>query len=189
MKNILFLFSWLLLFSCNGNGQTTDPRLNNNANSNFIFNGDYDTLLTLEMATVITGFDAANANKMHTMKGMMGETLRYYWENGREFVKEKAASNRKKVSYPRSDSVQLKWVDAEADKTSFLDFIDLEAHPELVEINGVGENAFWNAKKQHLEVFYHGVSFTLQVDMSNDETVNKQKTIALAKLIISEKLH
>lgn len=176
-----------LLFSCKGNGQTSDPRLNNvEPNPDFVFSGDYDDLLTLEMASRITGFDSSKAQKMNTMKGMMGETLRYYWENGREEVKEKSASNRKRVSYPRSDLVQIKWVDGEADLESFLDFIDLEAHPELLKVRDVGERAYWNPEKQHLEVYYSGVSFTLQVDISNDDDLDKEKTIELAKLIITE---
>ncbi|HUH27307.1 hypothetical protein [Gelidibacter sp.] len=178
-----------LFFSCKGNGQTVDSVSINeelNPGNNFVFSGDYNDLLTLEMASRITGFDASKAKKMHTMKGMMGETLRYYWENGREEVKGKSASNRKTVSYPRSDLVQLKWVDGEADMESFLDFIDLEAHPELVEISSVGQRAYWNSEKQHLEVYYNGVSFTLQVDISNDGNLDKEKTIELAKLIITE---
>ncbi|WP_417370689.1 hypothetical protein [Gelidibacter japonicus] len=190
MKKYIYVSIFIaLFFSCKGNGQTTEPISNNdspNPDSNFVFSGDYDDLLTLEMASRITGFDASKAKKMHTMKGMMGETLRYYWENGREEVKEKSASNRKTVSYPRSDLVQLKWVDGEADMASFLDFIDLEAHPELLEINGLGQRAYWNPEKQHLEVYYNGVSFTLQVDISNDDNLDKEKTIELAKLIITE---
>lgn len=188
MRKYRYIFIFIaLLFSCKGNGQTPDPiSTHAELNPDFVFSGDYGNLLTLEMASRITGFDASKANKMHTMKGMMGETLRYYWENGREEVKEKSASNRKTVSYPRSDLVQLKWVDGEADMASFLDFIDLEAHPELVKINGVGQRAYWNSEKQHLEVYYNGVSITLQVDISNDDSLDKEKTIELAKLIITE---
>ncbi|TXE09062.1 hypothetical protein ES711_03765 [Gelidibacter salicanalis] len=180
-----------MLFSCKGNGQSTEIGLKNNAieaDSNVPFSGDYNDLLTLELASQITSFDPEQAQKMHTMKGMLGEMLRYYWENGRERHREASTPNRKNTKMTATDLVQIKWVDDEADMESFLNFIDLKAHPELVEVNGVGDNAYWNSKKQLLEVYYHGVSFTLQVDMSNDEAVNKEKTIALAKLMISEKL-
>ena len=188
MRKYRYIFIFIaLLFSCKGNGQTPDPiSTHAELNPDFVFSGDYGNLLTLEMASRITGFDASKAKKMNAMKGMVGETLRYYWENGREEVKEKSASNRKTVSCPRSDLVQLKWVDGEADMASFLDFIDLEANPELMEIDGVGQRAYWNVEKQYIEVYYNGVSFTLQVDISNDDNLDKEKTIELAKLIITE---
>ncbi len=119
---------------------------------------------------------------------MTGEILRYNWENGREVVKEKSASNRKREIYSRTDLVQIKWLDGEADMESFLEFIDLEKHPDLTKVENVGENAYWNPDKNHLEVYYNGVSFTLQVDISNEDTLDKEKTIALARLIIEERI-
>ena len=185
------LVFFCLLFLCKVNGQPTDAVTQNDKShlaSSFVFSGDYNDLLTLGMASQITGFDSSKATKMHTMKGMLAETLRYYWENGREVVINKSPSKRKRVAYPRSDLVQIKWVDGEADMDSFLKFIDLEKHPELVKVTGVGESAYWNTKKNHLEVYYNGVSFTLQVDISNDDNLNKEKTIALAKQIVKEKI-
>lgn len=149
---------------------------------------DYNDLLTLELASRITGFDPSKARKTHILKGMTGEILRYNWENGREVVKEKSASNRKRVVSSKTDIVQIKWVDFEADMDSFLDFIGLEDHPELLKINGVGESAYWNSKQNHLEVYAKGISFTLEVDISDDDTFDKEKTIALAKLIIEERI-
>ena len=153
-----------------------------------MFSGDYNELLTLELASRITGFESSKAEKMHTMKGMLAETLRYYWENGREVVKEKSTTNRKRETYPRFDIVQIKWVDGEADMESFLEFIDVEKYPELYKINDVGETAYWNPTKNHLEVYYMGVSFTIQVDISFEDNLDKELTIAFAKLIIEERI-
>lgn len=190
MKKCIYLSVFVsLLFSCKGNGQTTAPEITTpKPNSDFVFSGDYNDLLTLELASIITGFEASKAEKMHPMKGMLAETLRYYWENGREVVKEKSPSNRKRTVSTRSDIVQIKWVDGEADMESFLEFIDLEKYPDLTKVNGVGESAYWNPIKNLLEVYYNGVSFTLQVDISFDDNLDKEKTIALAKLIIEEQL-
>ena len=195
MKKILFLTICISLFSCKGNGQPTDSAPNNDASNpeaivpipdnNFVFSGNYDDLLTLELASRITGFEPSKANKMHTMRGMLAETLRYYWENGRERDKENTTPDRKNSKIGCVDLVQIKWVDSEADMESFLEFIDLEKHPDLTK---VGENAYWNPDKNHLEVYYNGVSFTLQVDISNDDIPDKEKTIALAKLIIEERI-
>jgi len=199
MKNILVLCIGIVLLSCKGNGQTPEPAGKNDSpnpksiapttDTNFMFNGDYNELLTLELASRITGFESSNAKKMHTMKGMLAETLRYYWENGREVVKEKSTTNRKRETYSRSDIVKIKCIDGEADMESFLDFVDLEKYSELYKIKDVGEAAYWNPIKNHLEVYYKGVSFTLQVNISNDEIPDKEKTIALAKLIIEEQLN
>ena len=199
MKNILVLCIGIVLLSCKGNGQTPEPAGKNDSpnpkskapttDTNLMFSGDYNELLTLELASRITGFESSNAKKMHTMKGMLAETLRYYWENGREVVKEKSTTNRKRETYSRPDIVQIKWIDGEADMESFLDFLDLEKYPELYKIKDVGEAAYWNPIKNHLEVYYKGVSFTLQVNISNDEIPDKEKTIALAKLIIEEQLN
>jgi len=198
MKNILVLCIGIVLLSCRGNGQTPEPAGKNDSpnpksiapttDTNFVFSGDYNELLTLELASRITGFESSKAEKMHTMKGMLAEILRYYWENGREVIKEKSTTNRKRDTYSRLDIVQIKWIDGEADMESFLDFVDLEKYPELYKIKDVGEAAYWNPIKNYLEVYYKGVSFTLQVDISNDDILDKEKTLALAKLIIEEQI-
>lgn len=159
-----------------------------NPNADFEFSEDYNNLLTLELASRITGFEPSKARKTHILEGMTGEILRYNWENGREEVKEKSASNRKRKVSLKTDIVQIKWVDFEADMDSFLDFIGLDNHPELSKINGVGESAYWNSKQNHLEVYAKGISFTVEVDISNDDNFDKEKTIALAKLIVEERI-
>ena len=70
------------------------------------------------------------------------------------------------------------------DIASFLRFIELDKHPELSKVIGIGDSSYWNSKKQHLEVYHNGVSFTLQVVTSFDEALNKEKTIELANLMI-----
>lgn len=197
MKKLLYIAVFaLLLFSCRDNRQSSHSIINqdnsedgvSDSDNQEVFSGDYNDLLTLELASRITGFEPSKARKTHALKGMTGEILRYNWENGREEVKEKSASNRKTKTYPRSDLVQIKWVDTEADLASFLEFIEPEEHPELLKITEVGDRAYWNSKKSYLQVYYNGVSFTLQVDISNDEVSDKEKTIGLAKLIIAERI-
>lgn len=198
MKNILVLCIGIVLLSCKGNGQTPEPAGKNDSpnpksiapttDTNFMFSGDYNELLTLELASRITGFEPSQSEKSHILKGMTGEILRYYWENGREREKEKTTPDRKNRKIGSVDLVQIKWVDGEADMESFLEFIDLEKYPELTKVNKVGESAYWNPNKNHLEVYYNGVSFTLQVDISNDDILDKEKTIALARLIIEERI-
>ncbi len=189
MKNILFLAICLSLFSCKDSKQANNSyAITQNTKSNVVFSGGYEDLLTLEIASKITGFDPSTARKSNPMKGMMGEILKYSWENGREFVKEKSASNRKRVAYSRSDLVQISFVDFEADMDSFLDFVDPDTHSEVSKIEGVGEAAYWNSKNNYVEVYSNNVSFRGKVEISNYETVNKEKTIELAKLIVKEKL-
>lgn len=198
MKYLLVLTIWVLLFSCQDNGQPTVPKPNSvqpnpdtstpEPEYNFVFSGDYNDLLTLELASRISGFEPSAANKMNPVKGMMGEILRYYWENGREKDKEPTTRDPKNRKIGCMDLVQIKWVNGDADMKSFLQFVNLEKYPFLLKVNNLGESAYWNPNKNHLEVLYHGVSFTLQVDISNDDDSDREKTIALAKLIIEEQI-
>ncbi|HEY9170020.1 MAG TPA: hypothetical protein VIN72_11075 [Lutibacter sp.] len=189
MKNILFLAICLSLFSCKDKEQVSKSNaISENTKKNVVFSGDYEDLLTLEIASKITGFEPSKARKSNPTKGMYSEILKYSCENGREFVKEKSVSNRKRVAYPRPDFVQISFVDFEADIKSFLEFVAPETHPEVSKIEGIGEAAYWNSKNNSIEVYYKNVSFRGKVEISNDEAVNKQKTIELARLIIKEKL-
>lgn len=159
-----------------------------NSESDVEFSDDYTNLMPLELVVRVTGFEASKANKMHPMQGMLTESLMCYRENGREIVIEKSASNYKRKVKSRDDFAKLMWVDVEADMESFLSFIGLDKHPELSKVNGVGESAYWNTKNQNLQIYYKDVSFMLQVIVSFDEAVNKEKTIALAKLIVEERI-
>jgi len=192
MKKYHYFAICLIVFiSCKGENKPDNGALESlklKSEKKVVLNEDYNELLTLEMAAKVTGFEASKAQKLHSGKGMLSEILRYYWENGREVVKEKSASNRKRVVYTRSDLVQISFVDFEADRASFSDFVRVETHPELAEIADVGEVAYWNSTKNFLEVYYKGVSFRVMAVISNDENINKEKTIELAQLIIKEKL-
>jgi hypothetical protein len=57
------------------------------------------------------------------------------------------------------------------------------------EISGVGDAATWYEKSNELKVFYKGLTFALVVDISDDKSLNKSRSIELAILIISEKLN
>ena len=56
------------------------------------------------------------------------------------------------------------------------------------EVSGVGDYAVWNNKAKELKVFYRGMEFQVRVDVSNDDAVNRQKSIEIAQAIIKEKL-
>jgi hypothetical protein len=56
------------------------------------------------------------------------------------------------------------------------------------EIGGVGEAATWYEKSNELKVFYNGLTFALVVDISDNKSLNRNKSIELANLIISNKL-
>jgi hypothetical protein len=57
------------------------------------------------------------------------------------------------------------------------------------EISGVGEAATWYEKSNELKVFYNGLTFALVVDISDNKSLNRNKSIELANLIISNKLN
>ncbi|MGV7106636.1 hypothetical protein [Flavobacterium sp. U410] len=56
------------------------------------------------------------------------------------------------------------------------------------EVSNVGDYATWNNKYKQLKVFYKGLEFEITVEVSDDESVNKQKSIEVAKQIIKQKL-
>src|SRR5690606_21914535 len=58
--------------------------------------------------------------------------------------------------------------------------------PEL--ITGVGEAATWYPNYSELKVLYNGLTFALVVDISEDKSLNRSKSMELAKMIIEEKL-
>jgi hypothetical protein len=57
------------------------------------------------------------------------------------------------------------------------------------EISGVGEAATWYEKSNELKVFYNGLTFALVVDISDNKSLNRNKSIELANLIINKKLN
>ncbi len=56
------------------------------------------------------------------------------------------------------------------------------------EIKGVGEHAKWNEKTKELLVYYRGLKFNILIETAEDEQTRKQKSINVAKTIISQKL-
>lgn len=57
------------------------------------------------------------------------------------------------------------------------------------EISGVGEAATWYENSNELKVFFNGLTFALVVDISDNKSLNRNKSIELANLIISKKLN
>lgn len=56
------------------------------------------------------------------------------------------------------------------------------------EIIGVGEAATWYENSSELKVFVRGLIFSVVVDISDDKTINRKKSIELANTIIRSKL-
>ena len=56
------------------------------------------------------------------------------------------------------------------------------------QVDGVGDYAVWNNKAKELRVFTQGLEFQVRTAVSDDEAVNRQKSIELAQQIIKEKL-
>ena len=56
-------------------------------------------------------------------------------------------------------------------------------------ISGVGEAATWYENSNKLIVFYKGLIFSVEVDISDDKMVNRKKSIELSKKIIEQKLN
>ncbi len=58
---------------------------------------------------------------------------------------------------------------------------------QVEEVSGVGEAASWYPNSNEIKVFYSGLTFAIVVDISDEKSLNKAKSIALAQQIINEK--
>ena len=194
MKTHHYLVIFILFFiSCKGDHKPNKATLENEKTTyekKVFLNKDFNELLTLEIAVKITGFDSSNVQKTSRRKGMTSEILKYHWEHQNEVSNEvETTSSNKRIVRPRVDFVQINFVVFDTDKASFLNFVSVSTHPELSEIPTVGEISYWNSTKKYLEVYSNGVSFRVMAVVSDDDDLNKEKTIQLAQLIIKEKLN
>lgn len=57
---------------------------------------------------------------------------------------------------------------------------------EVIDIPGLGDKAVWVKRKHEssLKVLYHGIEFSLNVDLSDNESENKKQAIKLAKEVV-----
>ncbi len=233
LLSVLSLF--LFAFTCSGDkkenlesqaNETIDEVVGKSADE---FNGKLDQLLTLEMASEISGYVATEAEKDYNqvLKSPVTHLVSYQWEKGRN-QQIKNPINGKMMDIPAKDFIQLSWVKnttlkefkfnyhtptaeelANADKAmnekanemqqqGKVDASQAEMAKGMAsemakglsfdEIKDVGEYAVWNNKQKELKVFYKGIEFQITVELSDDEKINKQKTIETAKLIINQKL-
>jgi hypothetical protein len=56
------------------------------------------------------------------------------------------------------------------------------------EIPNLGEYAVWNNKDKTLKTYYKGLEFEIRCAVSADEAANREKSIAVAKMIVEQKL-
>jgi hypothetical protein len=222
----LFLFA----FTCSGDKKENLESQANEAIDEVVgksadeFNGKLDQLLTLEMASEISGYAATEAEKEYNqvLKSPVTHSVSYQWKKGRN-KQIKNPINGEMMDIPAKDFIQLSWVKnttlkefkfnyhtptaeelANADKAmndkademqqqGKVDASQAEMAKEMAsemakglsydEIKGVGEYAVWNNKHKELIVFYKGIQFQITAELSDDEKINKQKSIETAKLI------
>ena len=237
MKTALLslLSIFLFAFTCSGDkkenleskaNQAIDQVVGNTADE---FNGKLDQLLTLEMASEISGYAASEAQKDYNqvLKNPATHSVSYLWEKGRN-QQIKNPINGKMMDVPADDFIQLSWVKnttlkefkfnyhtptaeelanaekamnekanemqqqgkADASQAEMAKGMASEMAKGLSfdEIKGVGDYAVWNNKYKELKVFYKGLEFQITAELSDDEKVNKQKSIETAKQIINQKL-
>ena len=237
MKTALLslLSIFLFAFTCSGDkkenlesqaNQAIDEVVGNSADE---FKGKLDQLLTLEMASEISGYAASEAQKDYNqvLKNPATHSVSYLWEKGRN-QQIKNPINGKMMDVPADDFIQLSWVKnttlkefkfnyhtptaeelTNADKAMNEKVNEMQqqgkadaSQAEMAkgmasemakglsfdEIKGVGDYAVWNNKYKELKVFYKGLEFQITAKLSDDEKVNKQKSIETAKKIINQKL-
>ncbi len=55
--------------------------------------------------------------------------------------------------------------------------------------SGIGEASTWYSNSNEIKVFSNGLTFTLVVDISDNKSQNRNSSVELARLIISQKLN
>lgn len=121
------------------------------------------------------------------IKLVSNTTLERFKQNYRRLTDEEKVAAGKKLE-DEANKNQPRQAETETEK-KVLDIgtgLINNLHPE--EINGVGEAAIWYPNFNELKVFYNGLSFALVVDISEDKSLNRKKSIELAEMIIDEKL-
>ncbi|NJN50228.1 MAG: hypothetical protein HC798_03435 [Polaribacter sp.] len=194
------------------------------------FKNKIDELLTLEIATQVSGLPNNEAEKEYSKFSAL-ESLKYKWKSNRT---KKMTINGQSLNVPAQNTIQLSWVK----NTSLEQFKHDYHNPTAIELKNAEEamnnkmnelNAEGKASKEQtdkakstakasipkfkveevpnlgnyavfvnsgimgtttrvLKVFYKGLSFTLEVDLSDDSTINDKKAIETAKMIIDQKL-
>lgn len=138
--------------------------------------GGLDQILSAEMAAEVAGFAAADAKKEYKpdAKRPQTEVLSYSWDNGRK----RTAGG---FEVPVSDSVKFGWVR----KSSLAMMKGQEEDPAFKDIftavDGVGDYALWNSRDKQLIVLSGEKSFSVWVNVSADDAVNKAKSLELGK--------
>ena len=54
------------------------------------------------------------------------------------------------------------------------------------DVPGVGDYAVWNNKTKELNTYYKGIQFQLQIVVGDNAEVNRERSIALAKMIVDK---
>lgn len=235
MKTALLslLSIFLFAFTCTGDkkenlesqaNQAIDEVVGKSADE---FNGKLDQLLTLEMASEVSGYTSTEAEKDYNqvLKSPATHSVSYRWKKGRN-KQIKNPMNGEMMDIPTADFIQLSWVKnttlkefkfnyhtptadelANANKAMSEKANEMQQQGKVDasqanmakgmasdmakglsfdEIKGVGEYAVWNNKYKELKVFYKGLEFQITTEMSDEEKINKQKSIETAQLIINK---
>ena len=231
LLSVLSIF--LFAFTCSGDKKENLESQANEAIDEVVgktadeFNGKLDQLLTLEMASEISGYVATEAEKDYNqvLKSPVTHSVSYQWKKGRN-KQIKNPINGEMMDIPAKDFIQLSWVKnttlkefkfnyhtptaeelANANKAMSEKANEMQQQGKVDasqanmakgmasdmakglsfdEIKGVGEYAVWNNKYKELKVFYKGLEFQITTEMSDEEKINKQKSIETAQLIINK---
>lgn len=229
---ILLVSISLLTLSCkNSNNSSSSNNITEQATEKTAndFNGRLDQLLTLEIASNVTGYTANEAQKKYSqiLKDPATHSVTYNWDKGRMKKVNNPITN-KEMNVSINDFVKITWVrnttlnkfkfdyhtptaeeikqanDAMDKKTNEMQGEGKATNEQtssakeiansmmngisFTDVSGVGNHAKWDNKHKHLKVFYKGLEFEITVEISDVESINKQKSIEVAKQIIKQKL-
>lgn len=107
----------------------------------------------------------------------------YHTPTEEELAQADAAINKKLVKMQDENKIDADQSQmAKGMASSFAEGLSFDEVPD------VGDYAVWNNKAKEIKVFYKGLEFQIRVDVSNDEAVNREKSVEAAQMLIKEKL-
>lgn len=108
-------------------------------------------------------------------------TCIFKWEDGKVFNQSYIGNTKIKVNLP-SELLIVMAKDISDNQFNTV----VKVYKDAQSINNLGEMAVWGKKMSQLSFLYKNYLFHIHVKVSNDEKINKEKAIAVAKLILKK---
>jgi len=176
--NLLIVVVSLFAWSCNNKenkgGETTSLKSEKvveiNSPCDFISLEEVESMFVVDMDNI----EMQNVVLTHP-------TCIFKWEDGKVFNQSYIENTKVKVNLP---SELLIVMAKDISDTQFNTVV--KVYKDAQSVNNLGEMAVWGKKISQLSFLYKNYLFHVHVKVSNDDEINKEKAIEVAKLILGK---